>query len=155
MSKNFDIPVSNGELSDLIGQIYDAGLTGQWTALLDQVIDITQSNKAFIYLQKLSSQNPLLLEFQANFEYSADVLNDFYGRTFEDPYYQVIKTEVEGESINLNKRIKIHDHKGTHFYDNIIVPMKSFQAFGGVLLRDGVHDSLFATNRGIEDPPYS
>ena len=150
-----DIPISNLEFSDLIGEIYEAGLTGQWTALLDQILDITQSNKTFIYLKELSSETPLFMEFRTNFDYPAALLKDYYNRTSEDPYYKAIINDVEGESIDISKRICIDYYQGSSFYENILIPFRSYQVFGGVLIRDGLHESFFAINRGREDPTYS
>lgn len=57
------------ELSEFIGEIYDAALTSQWGDVLDKLIDVTQSNKAFFFLQKLTDEQPLIMEFKTNFEY--------------------------------------------------------------------------------------
>ncbi len=151
---NNSIKLTNSQLSALIGEIYEAALTGDWSQVLDLIIHATQSNKAFLFLQKVSEPQPLLLEFKANFDYSAEVLNDYQNRMFEDPFYQVSKNAIEGEAINLNSQLDISQHKGTYFYDNIIEPMKSHRVMAGILVRDGEHESLFAINRSLNDPDY-
>jgi hypothetical protein len=45
------MPLSSDELLEFIGEIYHAGLTGQWQAVLTKLIDSTQSNKAFFFLK--------------------------------------------------------------------------------------------------------
>ena len=63
-----ELKISNSELSELIADIYDSALTNDWSELLCKLIDITQSNKAFFFLQKLNQKEPLLMEFKANFK---------------------------------------------------------------------------------------
>ncbi len=150
-----DIKLTSTDLSLLIGDIYDAALTSEWSDVLNKIIDATQSNKAFFFLQKLDEPKPLLSEFKINFDYSIDVLNDYQSRVFEDPRYQVTKNAIEGESLNLSDHIDITQHKGSYFYDNIIEPMKSHQSLAGQLVRDGRYESVYVVNRGLDDPCYS
>jgi len=151
---NKHIKLTSRQLSALIGEIYEAALTGDWSQVLDLIIHATQSNKAFLFLQKVSEPQPLLLEFKSNFDYSAEILKDYQNRMFEDPFYQISKNATEGESLNLNDHIDISQHKGTYFYDNIIEPMKSHRVLAGILVRDGEHESAYAVNRGLRDPDY-
>ena len=151
---NNSIKLTSSQLSILIGDIYEAALTGEWSKALNLIINATQSNKAFLFLNKVSESQPLLLEFKANFEYSTEVLKDYQNRMFEDPFYQISKDATEGESINLNDQLDISQHKGSYFYDNILIPMKSHQVLAAILVRDGKHDSIFAINRSLDDPNY-
>lgn len=151
---NDHIKLTSSQLSVLIGEVYEAALTGDWSQVLDLIIHATQSNKAFLFLQKVSDPKPLLLEFKTNFDYPAEVLNDYQNRTFEDPFYQISKNATEGETLNLNAQLDIIQYKGTYFYDNIIEPMRSHQVLAGILIRDGEHESLFVINRSLSDPDY-
>jgi len=155
MTDHSDINLTNADLSQLIGDIYDAALTSEWVGVLDKIIEATQSNKAFFFLQKLDEPRPLLSEFKINFDYSMDAFNDYQNRVFEDPRYQVTKNAIEGESLNLNDHIDITQHKGSYFYDNIIEPMRSHQSLAGQLIRDGNYESVYVVNRGLDDPKYS
>jgi len=150
-----DINISTHEFSELIGSIYDAVLSNAWPDVLDNIIDATRSNKAFFFLQELEKDEPMLLEFRANFEYPAEVLNEYHSRPFEDPFYNVAKVGVEGESLNLSKQINLEDYKDTAYYTDIFVPMKSHHCIAGILIRDGRDESIWAINRGPEDPEYS
>jgi len=154
-NKNININLSNGELSALIGDIYDAPLTGRWTEVLDKIIDFTQSNKAFFVLQKLNEPKPLLLEFQTTFDHCPNVLKDYNARFKEDPFYKVTKVATEGESLNLSDYIDLAQLKNTKYYQDLFVPMKSYHCLAGILIRDGEYDSAYAINRGENDEPYS
>jgi|GEM_PF-2310207 len=153
-NNNFDINLGNGELSELIGKIYDAALTGKWADVLDKIIDSTQSNKAFFMLHKLSEPKPLLLEFQTNFDYSPEILKEYHQRFKEDPFYRVTKVATEGESINVNNYIDIAHYKNTEYYQRLFYPFKAYHCLAGFLIRDGEYDSAYAINRGEEDQPY-
>jgi DNA-binding CsgD family transcriptional regulator len=158
MNKNnkiINLNINNTELSELIGDIYDAALTSKWSDVLDKIIDTTQSNKAFFFLQKLDSPEPMLMEFNTTFEYPEGKLIEYQQRFDEDPFYQVSKMASEGETLNLNKHIDISSHKDTEYYKNVFVPMKSFYCLGAILIRDGVYESGYAINRAENETPYS
>jgi len=154
-NKNIDINLSNGELSALIGDIYDAPLSGGWADVLDKIIDITQSNKAFFVLQKLKEDKPLLLEFQTTFDHCPNILKDYNARFKEDPFYKVTKISTEGEALNLCDYIDLAQLKSSQYYQDLFVPMKSYHCLAGILIRDGEYDSAYAINRGEDDKPYS
>jgi len=154
-NKNLDIKLSNGDLSELIGDIYDAPLTGKWADILDKIIDITQSNKAFFVLQKLEDSKPLLLEFQTTFDHCPNVLKNYNERFKEDPFYKVTKVATEGESLDLSDYIDLVELKKSEYYQELFVPMKSYHCLAGILIRDGEYDSAYAINRGENDKPYS
>ncbi|MBU1311626.1 MAG: hypothetical protein KKE30_19055 [Gammaproteobacteria bacterium] len=149
------LPLSHVELSEVIGQIYSATLTRCWDDFLERIIDITQSNKAFFLLQKLSEPQPALLNLKINFDYDPDVLRDYYRRPEQDPLYQLIKDFPEGEVIYCNEYFDVDDFSDTEYFQSIYKPMRTYHALGCILLRDGVYDSNFIINRGPADKPYS
>lgn len=142
------------ELSTFIGKIYDASLNNNWVGILEELREKTQSNKAFIVLQKYGCPKPLILEFSMNFDYDQKVLQDYYSRAFEDPLYLVLKDMSEGECNDLSKLININDIVRSDYYQQIFIPMKSHYAMTGILIRDSEYDGFFAVNRGPTEPPY-
>ena len=57
------------DLSELIRHIYAATLTRCWDDFLSNMIELTQSNKAFFLLQKLTEPQPAILNLKINFDY--------------------------------------------------------------------------------------
>ena len=141
-------------LSSLLGEIYNAAITGKWDDVLDNVMQITQSNKAFFFFQKLDLPKPLLLEFRTNFEYSQEVFQDYQQRTLEDPLYQTMVQMPEGDCANLTDHVKIEHFSQTAFYQEIYVPLKVKYSIASVVARDAEYESAFAINRGEGDPGY-
>ncbi|MDF2177871.1 LuxR C-terminal-related transcriptional regulator [Aliiglaciecola sp. CAU 1673] len=147
--------LSVGVVSELIGQIYQAGLDGKWSGVIDQLRDITQSNKALFFLQKLDEPQPLGFEFRTNFSHCPQALAEYQRRTLEDPYLQVSQQIVEGEAININEHLDVSSLVDSEYYQRILLPLKSHYVMGGCLVRDGIYESIYAINRGPDDPAYS
>jgi len=141
-----DLNLSPVELSEFISEIYQAAMTSNWGHVLNQLIDITQSNKAFFFLQKLDVEHPLIMEIKCNFEYPPNTLLEYQSRPFDDPLYQGMRWGIEGDPYNLNQLIDIESHIGSDFYDNIYLPMKTHYSLAGVLCRDEKYESVFAVN---------
>jgi len=97
---------TSGELLEFIGEIHYAGHTSQWHPLLNKLIDITQSNKAFFLLQGLGNQQPLIMELQANFECPESALLDYRSRPFKCPSYQITKYLTAGRGFWINLQIQ-------------------------------------------------
>lgn len=150
-----DIQLTPLELSELIGDIYESALTGNWDSALERIMDVTQSNKVFFFLQKLNSEKPLIMELRTNFTYSEQVLIDYQSRPFDDPYHQTTKLLTEGESHYCNEFVDIEVHRGSDYFREIFIPMKAFHVLGGILCRDGEHESVLAINRGEGDLAYT
>ena len=150
-----DIKLSNRELSSLIGDIYNAPLTGKWAEILDKIIDITQSNKAFFFLQEVEPVKPLILEFQINFDYSRQALLEFQNRHEDDPFKVATSSALEGEFLDCNEFVDISLIEDTEYYLNVLKPMNTHYVLAGILCRDGIHESAFIVNRGKEQLPYS
>tara|TARA_R110002167_G_scaffold18873_5_gene70184 strand:- start:2481 stop:3590 length:1110 start_codon:yes stop_codon:yes gene_type:complete len=144
----------SGELLEFIGEIYQAGLTGKWLSVLNKLIDITQSNKAFFFLQELDNDQPLIMELQTTFEYPQSALLDYQSRPFKCPCYQSTEFLTEGDSINVNKHIDLTQHRNSSFFQNIYGPLKVFHSVVGVLCRDTHYESVFMVNRDENDQPY-
>ncbi|PKG98528.1 hypothetical protein [Paraglaciecola sp. MB-3u-78] len=146
--------IRSGELLEFIGEIYQAAYTGEWPPVLNRLIDITQSNKAFFFLQELDNQQPLIMELQTTFEYSQSVLLDFQSRPFKCPTYQSTKYLTAGESTNANKYIDLTLHRNSNFFQDIYKPFKVFHSVVGILCRDADYDSIMVVNRDEDDQPY-
>lgn len=142
-------------VSDFIGAIYQASLEGNWHNLIERLRDATRSNKALFFLQKLDEPAPIKFEFITNFQHCPNALEEYQRRTLEDPYLAVSQRIAEGDSININEHLDITSIVGTEYYQRILLPLKSHYVMGGCLIRDGIHESIYAINRGPEDPPYS
>jgi DNA-binding CsgD family transcriptional regulator len=148
------MPLSSDELLEFIGEIYHAGLTGQWQAVLTKLIDSTQSNKAFFFLKKLDSEQSLIMELQTTFEYSQSALLDYQSRPFEGPGYQITKYLTEGESTYVNKHIDMSLHRDSSFFLEICRPLRVFHSIVGILCRDAQYESLIVINRDEDEQPY-
>ena len=142
------------ELLEFIGEIYQAGLTAKWQPVLNKLIDITQSNKAFFFLQELDNKQPLIMELQTTFEYSQTALLDYQSRPFKCLCYQTTKFLTEGDSINVNKHIDLTLHRDSSFFQDIYGPLKVFHSVVGVLCRDAHHESILMVNRDEGEQPY-
>jgi DNA-binding CsgD family transcriptional regulator len=147
--------ISDRAFSDLIGDIYDAALTTKWSPVLDKIIDYTGSNKAFFFLQKLNSPMPVLVEIQTNFSYPSQALLDYQTRPKDDPLYLVTKDMTQGDTLYLNEHIDIATYRHTEYYQNILLPMKSYYAIATILCRDGMFESPLAFARGEDEKPYN
>jgi DNA-binding CsgD family transcriptional regulator len=152
MAANMEL--SSGKLLEFISEIYHAGHTGQWQPVLNKLLDITQSNKAFFILHELGNQQPLIMELQANFEYCQSALLDYQSRPFTCPTYQITKHLTAGESTNANKHIDLTLHRNSNFFQDIYSPLKVFHSVVGVLCRDEHYDSIIVVNRDECDQPY-
>ncbi len=150
------IGISNSDYSALISSIYDAVHSGDWAKPMNHIIDATQSNKAFFFMQDLAkSDEPVWLEWHTNFDCPQQALLEYHSRPFEDPFYSVNRLVTEGESININEHIEFDTYRETDYYRDVFEPMKVHHALSGCLIRDGKHESAWATNRAKDDPPYS
>jgi DNA-binding CsgD family transcriptional regulator len=146
--------ISSGELLEFISEIYQAGYTANWHPVLNRLLNITQSNKAFFLLQELGNQQPLIMDLQANFEYSQSAILDYQSRLFTCPTYLGTKYLAEGESTNANKHIDLTLYRNSTFFQDIYSPLKVFHSLVGVLCRDTHHDSIIVVNRDECDQPY-
>jgi DNA-binding CsgD family transcriptional regulator len=146
--------ISSTELLEFIDEIYQASYTANWHPVLNRLLDITQSNKAFFLLQELGNQQPLIMELQANFEYCQSALLDYQSRPFKCPTYQSTKYLAEGESTNANKHIDLTLYRNSNFFQDIYSPLKVFHSVVGVLCRDAHYDSIIVVNRDEGDQPY-
>ena len=150
-----DISLSTHEYSALLSEIYDAALSGEWNTVLNTIIEVTNSNKAFFYLKNINKQSPYILEFKATFQHSSQTLMDFQQRIGEDPYYKKSLMATEGEIINGDDIVNVKDIEDTEYYKSILFPMKSHFILASVLIRDDVHDSCLVLNRGKDQVSYN
>lgn len=150
-----ELAISNSELSTLIGDIYEGSLTGEWNATLNKIMDYTQSNKAFFFLQPLKTDTPLILELVTDFDIPPDALLYYQSHPLDDPCHQTTRLLTEGESHYCNEYVNIEDHKDGEYYEKVFKPMKAYHVLGGILCRDGEYESVLAINRGEEDQAYS
>lgn len=148
------LPVSNSKLSSLIGDIYDGSLNGNWQPVLDKIMDYTGSNKAFFFLQELTSDIPLILEITSNFAIPQQALLDYQSNPIDDPCWQTTRLLTEGESHYCNEFIDINEQKKSDYFQKIFVPTKTFHVLVGILCRDNNFESVYAVNRSESDKPY-
>ena len=150
-----EINISHAEFSELIETIYQAPAKNDWASVFNRIMDYTYSNKVFWYFTDIEKQTVLLSEFSMKFAVSPDIINKFFSRYEQDPYYQVTKGLVEGEARFLNQHFDLSRCENSEFYQSILVPMDSGQAIAGVMNRDADFEALFAINRGFADPQYT
>ncbi|MGO4893733.1 hypothetical protein [Flavobacterium sp. W21_SRS_FM6] len=146
--------ISLNVVSELIGQIYQAGLDGCWTNVMEHLRHITHSNKAIFFLQKLDQPRPIGFEVRTNFDYDPMILQEYLSNTLDDPYLQITGHLSEGEAIYINEHLDANSLIDSDFYQRILLPMKSHYALGGCLVRDGVYESIYSINRGPDDAAY-
>lgn len=154
MDKIKDADISLSDISELIGQIYQAGLDGHWANVMERIRDITHSNKAIFFLQKLDQPRPIEFELSTNFDYDPTILQEYLSRSLDDPYLQITGHLSEGEAIYINEHLDVMSLVDSDFYQRILLPMKSHYALGGCLVRDGTYESIYSINRGPDDPAY-
>lgn len=146
--------ISTNEFSELVECIYGAALTADWSSALNRIMEITNSNKAFFFLQNVIDNELVFMEFCTNFDYSSQVLLNYKNRTMEDPFYQVTKIVPEGNFVYCNEHIDINEISHTEYYKNIFIPLKSHFALAGVMCRDSIHESALAITRGPDQLSY-
>lgn len=149
------INISTIEFSELVEDIYSAALTTDWSSALNRIMEITHSNKAFFFLENVTDNELVFMEFYTTFDYSSQVLLDYKSRTLEDPFYQVTKIVPEGGFVYCNEHIDINEISNTEYYKNIFVPLKSHFALAGVMCRDSKYESALAITRGSEQLAYN
>ena len=150
-----ELAISNTKLSQLIGDIYQGAMTGEWDGVLEEIMAITKSNKAFFFLQQLNIEQAFILEVQSNFSLCPKALLEYKSRQYEDPGYSVTKYMVEGDCEHVNDHIDIGSYKESSFFTEIYQPLRTFHAVTGLLCRDGEHESAININRAESDNPYS
>lgn len=150
-----ELTISNSELSALIGDIYQGSVTGEWEPVLNQLIEITDSNKAFFFLQQFDTEQPLIMEYKACFDSPANALSDYHQRAMEDPGLEYTRFMTEGDWIYINKYMDVNQYKETAFYKEIYKPLKVFHAMAGLLCRDTSHESMIVINRDEDATAYS
>lgn len=153
MENNVTIRVE--KISDLLHTLYSSVTSGDWSQFLKQVLDITQSNKAFISLKNIRTDSPLFLNAAFNFDYPPEAVIAYQQRHLEDPLYHVVKYLPEGEIIEPSKILDINSYIDSDFYRHILGPLKSHHAMGLVVLRDDTYDASFVINRGPTDNAYT
>jgi len=154
INNTFGIKLKAYELSELIGRVYQAALMNEWSSLLDKIITVTNSNKAFIVLNNTSKKKPLVFKFQTNFSVSKELLEEYYARFEEDPFYGVTKAVIEGESLNISDYLQHSEIEKSDFYKKIFVPLRSYHCLASILIRDEYYDATFAINRDKSDKKY-
>ena len=142
-------------LSELIGQIYSATLTRSWDDVLNRIIQLTSSNKAFFFIEKLNETTPALLALKTTFDYDPHILTAYQHEPLQDPFYQAMKDLQQGDTVYCNKLIAIEDFLDTSYYQNYFKPMRTYHAIGSILIRDGIYESAFAVTRDHSDNSYS
>lgn len=155
MSSRYPLNISVSQLSELIGNIYDAVSSANWERVLNNFANYTNANKAFCMLAKLGEPLPALLEFSAKKIYPQEAYLDYQSRPFEDPFFDAIKDMCEGDALYLNDLIDINEYVETEYYQSIFKPLECHYAIGGILCRDGIHESYFAVHRGVDEQPFS
>lgn len=149
------LTISTHDLSQLIGDIYNATLTEQWDDVLAKLMDYTHSNKAFFSLQQLNESTPLIVHVKANFDLPMDSLAAYQARATEDPGYELTRFMSEGEWMHINRHMDVNAYRDTSFYQEIYKPLRVHHALMGLLCRDGEHEALFALNRAEYEDGYS
>lgn len=147
--------ISEETYHSLIGQIYDAPLSGKWAPVLDNILDALNANKAFFFLQRLTENLPVIVNMQCNFSFPNEALLEYQTRPLEDPLYHVTKTITQGDALNINDFMNMKDHEGTEYFNSVLKPMRSYYAMAGILKRDGKYESPFAVARWKDQAPFN
>ena len=155
MAQDFPQPIDTEQLSVLLQLLYSGVTNGNWQPFLQQVMELTQSNKAFVSLKNIKDDSPLFLNITFNFDYSTEAVIAYQQRPFDDPLFDVVRFLPEGDIIEPTKVLDFKSYCDTEFYRFILKPLRNHHALGLVVIRDGIYDSSFVVNRGEDDPPYS
>ena len=150
-----ELVINNVELSELISDIYQGALTGDWQPSLHKIMEYTESNKAFFILSKIGDDSPIVLELTTNFDFPEQALIGYKENPIEDdPCFQTTKLLTEGEYHYCNEVIDLQQHKHTKYFQEVFVPMRAYHVLVGILCRDGAHESVFSVNRDEGEPEY-
>ncbi len=147
--------IDANQLSALLQMLYSSVTSGNWQPFLQQVMELTKSNKAFVSLKNIKDDSPLFLNITFNFDYSTEAVIAYQQRPFDDPLFDVVRFLPEGDIIEPTKVLDFKSYCDTEFYRFILKPLRNHHALGLVVIRDGIYDSSFVVNRGEDDPPYS
>ncbi|MDF2178510.1 hypothetical protein P2G88_09615 [Aliiglaciecola sp. CAU 1673] len=142
-------------LSELIGEIYQAGLDGQWLRVLDKVIEYTHSNKACLFLHKLSEPSPQVLEFRSLVDFPQEAYLEYQKRAHEDPLLETVGYMLEGDCMDLTANINLQAFENTDFYRDFYLRFQTRYSVASLLIRDMEYESLLAINRGPNSPNYN
>lgn len=142
-------------MSNLIGDIYECAMSGDWEPVLHQIKNKTRSNKAFFLLQSTKTQQPLKLELVCDFEFPSGALIEYQKQPFtDDPCFQTTRLLSEGEAHFCNNFIDLSEMKSDSYFQNVFVPMKAYYVLVGVCCRNNEYDATLAVNRDECDPAY-
>ncbi|WP_406609468.1 helix-turn-helix transcriptional regulator [Agarivorans sp. JK6] len=142
------------EILELIGDIYDCAMSGDWNKLLEKIRVVTNSNKAFFILWNATKNQMVKYEMVTNFSYDSSLIETYQNRFSEDPWHRYSQLIIEGEVTNYSEVIPISEIEHLSIYKDIFVPMKSYHCLGAIVVRDGTHDGYVALNRGADEESY-
>ncbi|MDO6762359.1 helix-turn-helix transcriptional regulator [Agarivorans sp. 1_MG-2023] len=143
------------EILELISDIYDCAMSGEWNELLEKVREATNSNKAFFILWNAPKKQMVKYEMVTNFSYDPSLIESYLNRFGEDPWHHYSQSILEGEVTAYSEIIPINEIEHLSIYKDIFVPMKSYHCLGAIVVRDGTHDGYIALNKGDDEEPYN
>ncbi len=151
-----DIGISRSLFSEIVANIHEAVLDGDWAKPMLQIAEATKSNKAFFILQNLNKPElPVWIEWHTTFDHPPEPLLNYHSDHYVDPFYPASTLITEGETIYANDFVAEEDFLHTDYYREVLAPLRSHQILGGCPIRDGNYESIWAVNRGPEDERYS
>ena len=146
------------ELLNIISQIYDAVYSNDWSTVLDQIIKMTDSNKALFFMRNVEEAETIMFQLCSTFKYDKKSYNNYRKQILKCPIYVDTKQFSEGEichNILTNAKIDLSQYIGVEYTENNFLPMASYYYLGGILIRDGRYDSLFGLTKEQAKSPYS
>lgn len=156
MDQTFSQDIDTGQLSALLQLLYNGVTNGNWQPFLQQVMELTQSNKAFVSVRKTEADSPLFMNYAVNFEMPVEAVIYYQQKPYDDPFFtEYVRFLPAGEIIEPSAFVDINQHKESEFSLKVLQPLRCNHVLGALLLRDEEYDAFFILNRGYDDPPYS
>lgn len=156
MAQDFPPVVKTEQLSALLQLLYSGVTNGNWQPFLQQIMELTQSNKAFVSARKAEADSPLFINYALNFEMPAEAVIYYQQRPYDDPFFiEYVRFLPAGEMIEPSAFVDINQHRESEFSVKVLQPLRCHHVLGALLLRDEEYDAFFILNRGYDDPPYS
>ncbi len=143
------------KISNLIEQIYESALSGDWLDILNMIQVETDSNKVFFLIRDVAQDKVIDTHLVANFTYDATLATGFLDNFEQDPWYHHAQAALEGEITRPSVEVPVETFKSSAIYQNYFLPLRTHYCVGAILIRDQQYESFLICNRDQEATEYS
>ncbi len=143
------------KISNLIEQLYESALSGDWLEILNLVRTETDSNKVFFLIRDVAQGKVIDTHLVANFTYDASLATGFLDNFEQDPWYHHAQAALEGEITRPSVEVPVATFESSPIYQNYFLPLRTHYCVGAILIRDEQYESFLICNRDHEASEYS